>query len=482
MKQIMILVVVLALCLILCPAPVKGQGQKSRLAWQTGFDSTSVRYQSIVVTKENNYIVSSTDFYSHHGIAAFNKQGETLWRNEGNVCQMIDMNLTNNFLALNYFDNIVTMFNYNGDTIKNIAPPVNAEKLKWTGYISKDAGHYYVSYYDSLGDNCSIIVYDNDVQYVESFTIAINRQDAFDGLVAIDGYIYLSKSGYGQGQQSNVVSDIYKYSQSGQIIWRKHLLDRTKMCLAKSPDNQLYMGALNTSSPTNAWLSWEFSKLDTAGNFLWDKLWFDEYPDTISVASRTHDFKAIPGGGCVISGSATKLGLNTSYAFDLNNVEPVIVGFSDQGEKIYELRYTSLPSYQQGTFLAIEWDNEKYLVASGVVSYQPWYQALYKYSLDGVTGIRKESPETPSSFSLSQNYPNPFNPSTTINFSVVGNGLVSLKVYDLLGREVATLVNEELKSGNYSYKFNAEKLTSGIYVYRLTTKTFTSTKKMMLVK
>ncbi|HCA43093.1 MAG TPA: hypothetical protein DEP28_07555 [Bacteroidetes bacterium] len=85
-------------------------------------------------------------------------------------------------------------------------------------------------------------------------------------------------------------------------------------------------------------------------------------------------------------------------------------------------------------------------------------------------------------YTLSQNYPNPFNPSTKINFSIPVKGFVSLKVFDALGREVATLVNNELNSGSYTYDFNAGKLGSGIYFYKLTSGNFNEVKKMMLIK
>jgi len=85
-------------------------------------------------------------------------------------------------------------------------------------------------------------------------------------------------------------------------------------------------------------------------------------------------------------------------------------------------------------------------------------------------------------FSLSQNYPNPFNPNTTIDYSVKSSGLATLKVYDMLGTEVASLVNENKEAGNYSVEFNASELPSGMYVYRLTSGNFVDTKKLLLLK
>jgi hypothetical protein len=88
----------------------------------------------------------------------------------------------------------------------------------------------------------------------------------------------------------------------------------------------------------------------------------------------------------------------------------------------------------------------------------------------------------PTQFALEQNYPNPFNPTTMIRYELPVASTVSLKVYDVLGREVATLVNERQEAGAYSVAFNANALSSGIYFYRLQAGNFISTKKMMLVK
>ncbi len=88
----------------------------------------------------------------------------------------------------------------------------------------------------------------------------------------------------------------------------------------------------------------------------------------------------------------------------------------------------------------------------------------------------------PSVFSLSQNYPNPFNPSTTISYQLPVNRYVTLKVYDILGNEVAALVNEQKTAGTYEIEFDATKLTSGVYFYSLQAGFFTETKKMILLK
>lgn len=99
-----------------------------------------------------------------------------------------------------------------------------------------------------------------------------------------------------------------------------------------------------------------------------------------------------------------------------------------------------------------------------------------------VTGINQNGNEVPASYSLSQNYPNPFNPVTNIKFTLPTGGLVKLVIFDIMGREVATVINKDMNAGSYTADFDASMLSSGVYFYKITSGSFTDTKKMMLVK
>jgi photosystem II stability/assembly factor-like uncharacterized protein len=103
--------------------------------------------------------------------------------------------------------------------------------------------------------------------------------------------------------------------------------------------------------------------------------------------------------------------------------------------------------------------------------------------IDGVTGV-KENPVaiSPNTFSLSQNYPNPFNPTTKIKYTISQQSYVTLKVYDVLGNEVTTLVNEEKPAGIYELTWSTENLSSGVYFYQLHAQNFSETKKMILLR
>ncbi len=117
--------------------------------------------------------------------------------------------------------------------------------------------------------------------------------------------------------------------------------------------------------------------------------------------------------------------------------------------------------------------------AVGDLNWFPTQKAQWENHL---TDVKQISNFIPAKFELSQNYPNPFNPTTQINYSVPVSGFVSLKVFNILGQEVASLYDGYQKAGSYNVNFDASKLASGIYLYRLESNSFVQTKKMILLK
>ena len=131
---------------------------------------------------------------------------------------------------------------------------------------------------------------------------------------------------------------------------------------------------------------------------------------------------------------------------------------------------------QTGNYFSVN----QLIISSTNMMYASTSSGLYITNL--VTGITSENNQLPTGYNLAQNYPNPFNPSTKINFSIPKSSFVTLKIYDVLGKEVANLVNEQLSAGTYNYNFDASRLTSGIYFYRIQSNDFVETKKMILIK
>jgi len=199
------------------------------------------------------------------------------------------------------------------------------------------------------------------------------------------------------------------------------------------------------------------------------------------------------GGGIFISTNAGSLWSQKNSALGNLNVNaltvvgPRIVAGTDQGVYISSNNGASWFGRNEG------WSNPKVLCFSmgtnlnvGTDSLMVWMRTVAE-----IVSVNNISNVIPEKFSLQQNYPNPFNPSTKIKFDIIpllrGVGdargvFTSLKVYDLLGKEVATLVNEQLKPGTYEVTFDGANLSSGIYYYKLSSGDFIQTKKMVLMK
>jgi hypothetical protein len=149
----------------------------------------------------------------------------------------------------------------------------------------------------------------------------------------------------------------------------------------------------------------------------------------------------------------------------------------------YFIKLTSASGYLLPQYATDTNDSHPNAAATTLVAPQ-LVNEVFNHSIayEQVYGIRKIDESIPNKFQLEQNYPNPFNPATNIKYQIANNSFVTLKIYDILGREAVTLVNEQLEPGTYTIDWNASQFTSGIYFYRLQTKGFTDTKKLILLK
>ena len=160
--------------------------------------------------------------------------------------------------------------------------------------------------------------------------------------------------------------------------------------------------------------------------------------------------------------------LNRDSAFTMLTPLPVVIGAS--GHKIVQIQFKpkEVKSYSDNIYL--QWNKEGQRISQVV----PLSATTIVNVKDGKNNI--------FNFSLGQNYPNPFNPRTTIEYSIPSRSNVVIKVFDILGREVATLVNEEKPAGVYNVNFNGSELSSGVYFYRIEAENFVETKKLVLIK
>jgi hypothetical protein len=154
-----------------------------------------------------------------------------------------------------------------------------------------------------------------------------------------------------------------------------------------------------------------------------------------------------------------------------------------QDYKIKKLQDWKTVGFEQGNGTTTEFHSYTFSdknVEPGFYQYR-----LKQIDFDGsftFSDIIEVEVQAPNLFTLEQNYPNPFNPSTVISYQLPVNSMVSLKIYDILGNEIATLVNEEKPAGSYEVEFKAATLPSGIYFYQLKAGAYSETKKMILLK
>ncbi|HEY9165687.1 MAG TPA: T9SS type A sorting domain-containing protein [Candidatus Kryptonia bacterium] len=164
------------------------------------------------------------------------------------------------------------------------------------------------------------------------------------------------------------------------------------------------------------------------------------------------------------------------------NYERDTLGYDSDGNQILYLHQSWTGSSWLTSVGSGAYDYSEVLNINGYYFQYHGDKVTYSYSLTTVTAASSKSDKVPIEFYLSQNYPNPFNPTTTISYNLQKAGHVTLKVYDVLGREVATLFDGFKTAGSHTTSFDASALASGVYFYRIVAGQFVSTKKMLLMK
>jgi photosystem II stability/assembly factor-like uncharacterized protein len=234
----------------------------------------------------------------------------------------------------------------------------------------------------------------------------------------------------------------------------------------------------------------------TDGGQTWDTAFVNNFP-TYLVKKGFRDVAKISSTKAIAIGD-NFICMTTDKGLNWNYIDHKINGIDSS---FYRIKFsgadTGYIACYGGTYLkttdgGLSWEkndtlNGKYIIfATGInESGDLFFGTSMGYIIGTVplTGIRNDNGTTiPGNFSLKQNYPNPFNPTTVLEYSIPSNQLVELKVYNLLGKEVTTLVNNYQIAGNYKVEFNGAKLSSGVYFYRIKAGNFIQTRKLILMK
>ncbi len=275
--------------------------------------------------------------------------------------------------------------------------------------------------------------------------------------------------------------------QSGRETWVKTTRHAVKAFFELDGAGNSYVGntvqdLFGLDHDTVGFAHFELSMLDPNGNVAWINKWYghDTYEANYENWMRTLSFSSAKNA--VVVGGSTQKG-NTVHTGDKSAW--VKIFNATTGDTFWSKTWEYSPSAIASQVNSSTFNASGDLIVLGNThtgGNTQNFGYLEKYTFDKVTSVRELPATIPSSFSLSQNYPNPFNPMTTVHFSVLTNSFVSIRVYDVTGREVAVLANGTIEHGTYKMRFDGSNLPSGMYFCRMTAGTFTKTVKMLLVK
>jgi Secretion system C-terminal sorting domain len=291
------------------------------------------------------------------------------------------------------------------------------------------------------------------------------------GTTGNDGGYGISKTSDGgyiiTGQYNWSDMWLLKVDENGDTLWTKTFggINYDEGISVIETDDHGFIISGSTSSYGAGDLDVYVVKTDSSGNFEWQKTYGGSgYDEGRRIIKRDN--------GYLVMGS-TDSGVAGEFDY-------FIIWTDENGDTVQTKTYGD--TGEDRCYDVISVGNDYFLIAGSDFNNTTLNDAslLLIYSGNNPSNVNPEF--TPSGYNLADAYPNPFNPSTKINYSIPGSGFVSLKVFNVLGKEVATLVNEEKPAGSYQVDFNASGLASGIYLYKLQTRNFVETKKMILMK
>ncbi|MFZ4591317.1 MAG: YCF48-related protein [Ignavibacteria bacterium] len=391
--------------------------------------------------------------------------------------QWVNLNMGNGFDILDFsFPNAQTGYicGYGGQFKKTTNGGTNWTNMSFpTTQFNINAIHFF-------NTNTGLLASDNDTIFRTTNGTQNWSDKIFIGFHILDFQFFDSLNGYASGNNK------FAKTTNGGLNWSVSTIQSSGQIYFVNQNTGWTLsypgGGSNILKTTDAGSSWQIQYTTTNFRTLYDVFFVDANTGYTS-GYRHCIYKTTDGGINWISQyeQASANGLYSIYFINANTGWAVGDYYAATNTNTY---YTT----NGGT----NWVNTSGIAGSGrlnrvkinnsPVGYTAGqYQTIYRTNnAGGLTSIKNET--TASEYSLSQNYPNPFNPVTKINYSVPKQSLVTMKIFDILGREVATLVNESMKPGYFSVDFNGSNLASGVYFYRMEAGTFVNVKRLLLIK
>ena len=389
---------------------------------------------NVFVTGYSVGLISSEDFLT----IKYNSGGSELWISEYDNPDMNDIDIAN-AMILDGSGNIYV-----------------------TGYSigSGSAEDFATIKYNAVGDE----------QWVRRYNGTGNDYD-ITSAIAVDGSGNIIVTGFSAGNGSSEDYATVKYDPQGNSLWVNRYNGSSNSydistSVAADEQGNVYVTGYSYDELTSE--DYATIKYSPGGN----QLWVSKYNGTsgdydIAVSVKT-DIK----GDVYVTG----------YSFDFDTKENyATVKYNSAGEEIWIQLYNG-SSNGSDIASALFIDNSDNVYVTGYSYDGPNSVDYVTFKYSQTVGINQLSNSVVNGYELKQNYPNPFNPVTNLEFGISELGFVSLKIYNELGREISTLVSTRLNPGTYKYSFDASNLTSGIYFYKLETKNYSATKKMLLIK
>jgi len=298
-----------------------------------------------------------------------------------------------------------------------------------------------------------------------------NFDEAFSSTIDESGNIYVTGSSNDNNSQGSCAT--IKYNSNGVQQW---------VARYRGTNNSYAFGyAIKSDAAGNVYVTGysfnnvtDYDYLTIKYNSSGDELWAVNYNGTANGTDIADVIAVDNFDNIYVSGRSKGTGSDDDY---------LTIKYDSSGNELWTKRYNGPGNgNDRPTSLKIDDNGNLYLTgySLGSGSSTDYDYATIKYSQS--VGINQISTIIPEKFSISQNYPNPFNPTTKIKFDLKNSSLVKIVVFDMIGKEVATLVNENLSAGSYESNFDGSKLTSGIYFYRIETENYSEVKKMTLLK
>jgi hypothetical protein len=464
------------------------------LQWVKIYDGTyggADKASTVRLDKEGNVYVlgESKNVYGKPvcAIVKYSNLGEQLWVREyinedslNAIPSDFTIDDSSNLIVTGYCSTNLTLgdwttVKYNNDGI-----------FQWRKYFNGTANYADIPYSITTDRNCNIYVtgmvddtgttggtpvvkYDKygNLKWAKKFTgggaglkIMLDRND----------YIYISGH-FSNGQQSQNDLFVIKCDTSGNNLWL-----RTYGSTGASNPND-YFRDMTIDDSNNVYIcgksdsiytGWDYVtlKYSSSGEWKWIRRYNDGNSEVNSITTDRYN-------NVFVTGKTDGNFLNYKYT---------TIKYSTEGNLLWTEVYNGITLYSNNSGVRIRTDSlgNAYVTGNSEDTGTGMDIATIKYSAP--MNITKQLSNIPEEFGLFQNYPNPFNPVTNIQFDLPKEGLVTLKVYDVLGREVKNLVNEFKQTGSYIVSFDGSELSSGIYFYLLESGDFVQVKRMILIK